>query len=237
MGEKQDTTTATRTETETTGSQIEEPTSNERGSPQGAVETSAREFTAAAEDGVPDPFDPERLRVSQNPTAGLGVKKVHTAIPVRKPSKEWFFKLDPRPGYLVETYVIELKEDREVYLVEPSLWDSLAGESTFGPRVLTVGMNTLGTLFVWPIRLPGHDGRQSDWHASALEAANLAKKNWVRVQANMSLGAYDTYVATGNFHEPDWPDLSMRDILRIAFKSYFIDNLDHPVLKRLRGES
>src|SRR5690349_2804884 len=86
---------------------------------------------------APDPFDPSRLRLSQDFTAALGVKKLLTTVPVRKPSKEWFVRCHHDPAYRIETCVVELKEDGETYLVDPSLWDELAGESTFGPRLLT----------------------------------------------------------------------------------------------------
>ena len=36
--------------------------------------------------------------------------------------------------------------------------------------------------------------------------------------------------------EPEWPELSLRELLRIAFKDKMIDDLGHPVLRKLRGE-
>jgi hypothetical protein len=33
-----------------------------------------------------------------------------------------------------------------------------------------------------------------------------------------------------------WPELKFSDWLRLAFKGYTIDRLDHPILKRLRVE-
>ncbi len=53
----------------------------------------------------------------------------------------------------------------------------------------------------------------------------------------MSLGAYRIFEATGELPEPEWPVENMRDLLEIAFKGgRLIDSIDHPVLKRLRGE-
>jgi hypothetical protein len=69
-----------------------------------------------------------------------------------------------------------------------------------------------------------------------LEAIELATRSWVRVAANMSAGCYDVYRAGGQLSEPEWPDLTFQAILRIAFKGRFIDSLDHPVLRQLRGE-
>ena len=97
-------------------------------------------------------------------------------------------------------------------------------------------MNRQGVLFLWPVRLPGSDGRVDDWSRTALEAAQLAVKTWCRVTANMALGGYEVFQATGQLPEPEWPDLTLQQILRVAFKDRFITALDHPVLRKLRGE-
>jgi hypothetical protein len=184
---------------------------------------------------VPDLFaDLDALRISQDFSQSHGVKKALLTIPVRKPSKEWFIRTNPKQR--LETYVLELKEDRETYLVAPALWPELASESTFGPRALYVAMNRQNVLFIWPIRLPGPDGKIDAWNRSALEAAARAETQWVRVASNTTLGAYEVSIATADGPEPKWPELSLEDILRIAFKGYLIESLDHPTLKRLRGE-
>jgi hypothetical protein len=164
------------------------------------------------------------------------VKKALLSIPVRKPDKSWFVRVHPGEHYRLQTAVIELKEDRETYLVAPALWPELAGEATFTPRALFTGVNRQGVLFIWPVRLPGSDGRIDEWSRTALEAADKAGKSWVRVAANMSLGAYDVFEATARLPEPEWPDLPFRELLRVAFKDRFITDLNHPVLRRLRGE-
>ena len=60
-------------------------------------------------------------------------------------------------------------------------------------------------------------------------------KQWIRLAANRTLGAYETYVATGDLPEPEWPEKSFQDLLRVAFRDRYVDTLDHPVVKRLRG--
>src|SRR5262245_14361643 len=88
---------------------------------------------------APDPFDLSRLRLSGSLNAGAAVKKQLTTIPCKKPSKEWFVRV--HPTHKIETCIIELKEDSEIYLVDPSLWDELSGESTFGARALFLAQN------------------------------------------------------------------------------------------------
>src|SRR5262249_52749602 len=107
----------------------------------------------------PDPFDPASLRLSQGFAASIGVKKALLAVPVRKPDKSWFVRVHPQEEYRLQTAVIELKEDRETFLVDRSLWQELATEATFSPRALFTAVNRQGVLFLWPIRLPGADGK------------------------------------------------------------------------------
>ena len=184
-----------------------------------------------------DPFDLASLRLSQDFAAAVGVKRLITTIPVKKPSKEWFVRTHPDPAYRLQTAVLELKEDRETYLVAPSLWAELASEPTFSPRLLVATVSRQGVLFIWPIRLPGADGKIDHWSRSALDAANEAKTRWVRITANMSLGAYDVAVASGQMAEPSWPDTTFQGIIRIAFRDKMISEWSHPVLQRLRGEA
>ena len=181
-----------------------------------------------------DLFDLSRLRLSQDFAQTVGVRKLLTTVPVRKPNRQEFIRVHLGEDYRLETVVLEMKEDRESYLVEPNLWSELPGELI--PKVLCTCINRQGVLTLWPIRMPGEDGRLDQWNASALEAAERARSRWVRVVANMGLGAYEIYEATGELPEPEWPDLNFQEILKIAFKSRFITELDHPVVRCLRGE-
>ena len=59
--------------------------------------------------------------------------------------------------------------------------------------------------------------------------------HWIRVAANMNLGAYEIFEASGNLSEPSWPDLSFEEVLRIAFRNRIVDSPDHPIVRRLKG--
>jgi len=180
-------------------------------------------------------FDLAGLRLSQNFHETLGVKKAIVTVPVRKPGRQDFIRVQSDPAFRLETSLLNLKEERDVYLVSRELWSPLAGEIT--PMVLVTVANRQKVVSLWPIRLPGADGRLDDWNASALEAAHRAQGKWVRVMANMSLVAYDVFEATGDIPEPEWPELNFEELLRIAFKGRFIDTLDHPVVQRLGGQA
>ncbi len=185
---------------------------------------------------APDPFDPASLRLNGDFTAATGVKKLLLTVPVRKPDKSWFVRTHSHDDYRLQTTVIELKEDRETYLVQADLWPELATETTFSPRVLFTAMNRQGVTFIWPCRLPGSDGKLDEWGRTALEAADRARRSWLRVTANLALGAYDVFEASGDLPDPAWPTTPFKELLRVAFKDRFIDSIDHPVLRKLRGE-
>ena len=61
-------------------------------------------------------------------------------------------------------------------------------------------------------------------------------ERWIRVTANMHLGAYEITEATAKMPDPEWPAYTFHDLLKIGFRDRIISSLDHPVLKRLRGE-
>jgi hypothetical protein len=188
------------------------------------------------EQAEPSPFHPDRLRINLDIAEGLGVKKAILTIPVRKPGKQDFIRVHPSEAYRLPVAVIELRDDRETYLVLPEVAQHIPVECIFVTMYRCI--NRQGVPFLWPVRLPGSDGRQSDWHRSAAEAAAMATKKWIRVQANMSLGAYEVFEASANIPEPTWTeDLTFEQILAIAFKGRLVDNFEHPVLKRLRGET
>jgi len=184
---------------------------------------------------APDPFDLNSLRLRQDFGAMVGVKKALTTIPVRRPDRQWFVRVHPDVEYRLETAVLELKEDGETYLVAPHLWSELPGE--IAPKVLLTAITRQGNVFLWPIRMPDELGKLDEWNRSALEAANLAKKQWIRLAANRTLGAYEPFVATGDLPEPEWPDKPLQELVRIAFRDRLIDTLDHPVVQRLRGSA
>jgi hypothetical protein len=164
----------------------------------------------------------------------LGVKKLLTTVPVRKPNKQDYVRVHPDPAYrLSPIAIIELKDDREVYLVMPDIALELPGEFTAATLYLSV--NRQGVLSIWPVKLPGADGRINEWQRSAAEAAEKAVKRWVRVSANMSLGAYEIFEAAAELSDPEWPKSPIQELLEVAFRGRVVNTLDHPLIRRLRG--
>lgn len=183
---------------------------------------------------APDPFDPASLRLSQDFGATVGVKKVLSTVPCRKPNRAEFVRVRPGEEWRLETAALEDKINRETFLVERSLWSEIRSE--IFPVCLFLTISRQDNISLWPVKLPGADGRSNPWSESALAAARLAETKWVRVAANMPGGQYDIFEATGELPEPTWPELAFNEVLRLAFKDRFIKAHDHPVLRSLRGE-
>jgi hypothetical protein len=51
----------------------------------------------------------------------------------------------------------------------------------------------------------------------------------------LSLGAYEYAAALNGLPDPEWPEITFPEVLRIAFRDRIIDSEDHVVVRRLRG--
>ena len=180
-----------------------------------------------------DLFDPERLRIKQDFSDDIGVKAI-LKVPIRKPSKQTFFRVHTAPEYRFVFALLELKEARETYVILPQIASQLSNEVS-NSRIFTC-IDRSGNLFLWPVKLPPSDGRTNDWHDSACRIAVLAMEKWVRMQSNMIAGCYEALTAPGNLPDPQWPEITPKELLMAGFKGRLIKELGHPVLQKLRGE-
>jgi len=178
----------------------------------------------------PDPFDPENLRVRQDYTEHA-VKPLLLKIPVRNPNPQDFVRVHPEHN--VEVPLIVRKNDNEVYMVGPALRSSLNSETV--TKCVHLAINQDGTVFLVPVGTRGPDGKLNEWHASMQQAIEIAKARWVRIKANKQINGYDVIPAKGIIADPEWPEQTFAQILRIAFQSYYIDAPDHPIIRKLEG--
>ncbi len=131
----------------------------------------------------PDLFDLDKLRIGQDFEAQLGVKKHVTTVSVRKPTRQEWIRVRPGEQNRLQTVILEVKEERDSYLVDPALWPDL--QDVVVSKVLVLCVTKVGVPFIWPIKLPGADGRLDAWNDSALTAVGIGEKSWVSVRANM----------------------------------------------------
>jgi hypothetical protein len=183
----------------------------------------------------PDPFDPGQYRLPAERQV-VTVKKRPMTIPVGRPPNSVFFRTHPDPAYRLAVGLVVLDQG-EKYLVRSNLQSQLAEEPVFRCSMLYTYVTRAGSLGVWDMKLPGADGNLDSWNSSAAEIARQAMTTWARVISNREAGGYDFLVPELSLPEPEWPTLSLADILAIAFRGKLIDTPDHPVLRQLRGAS
>jgi hypothetical protein len=190
-------------------------------------------MTDTHDDSTPNPFDPDSLRISGD-IGSVGAEKLLVKIPVRKPNKQEYFRIHTSNEYRLLCAILEMKEEREFYLVTPDVLPILAEDVRHVELRLCVSRQ--GVYFLWPVPMPGNDGRTNSWHVSAREAAARAERGWIRMVANMSEGSYSLYLATGAIPDPQWIDKPLPEVLELAFKDgKLIETADHPIVKQLNG--
>jgi hypothetical protein len=187
-------------------------------------------------------FDIGRLRLSQDFLAQLNVKQVVFSIPVGRPSKEVFFRVHPGEEFSFATFTLELKDgtERGSYLVLPDLLALINAHPALAPLLrptrIFVCITRQNAPFLWPAKLPGPDGRLDDWSATALEAADRARAEWIKLVSDQQQGRYSAFSA-GPDPAPKWPTYSLQELIDLGYKHRKITTWDDPLLRRLRGEA
>lgn len=179
-------------------------------------------------------FDLDNLRLKQDFSETLGIQRVLSHVPVRKPNKTNFIRVHSGEDYRMDVGIVEMKEERETFLVTPAMMSEPGIYELVVPARLVTYITRQGVVALWPLKLE-KDGKLNPWHESALEAARLAEKQWVSVRADMSLGAYQIFLATAELPEPEWPEHTFSELVRLGFKGLIVDAPDHPLIQQLTG--
>ena len=175
------------------------------------------------------------MRLSANYGSTLGVTKLLTKVVVGKAKPAVFFRTNTDESMTFPAMVYEDKEAREQYLVDPSVAQELGG--LVRPVLLYAAIDRQNNPFLIPVPLPREDGSRNPWHESLAQAIEHAKKVWLRISANMRVGAYDVYVAEGSLPEPEWPAHDMDALVQVAFRGKIITSLDHAVVQSMLGRA
>ena len=172
------------------------------------------------------------LRLTPDEAGQIGTEEVLAHVSVRKPSINEFVRVNPDPAMSLATSIF-VDPERETYFVAPSARNVLvAGVKAM---LLVPTVNQRGLFFIWPIALGDGSGRRNAWHETAREAAEYAKREWVKLASDMPGGCYRIYKAKGALPNPVFPDKSLEELLRIAFRGRIIDSESHPVVRQALG--
>jgi hypothetical protein len=185
-----------------------------------------------------NPFSREALRLNNNYAALFKTETHQHSIPVDKPPSEVWFRVHPDRNeagdeFYFDTYLLQLKNgpDRGTYQVSAHLLPYLRGKKALKPMRLVLCIDTQGELRLWPLRLPGEDGREDDWMSSSLSIAEQAKHQWVRMEAGAN--GFKSETTDADIPEPTWPNKTFDEILDIAFAKKRIAQESDPILRRL----
>ena len=182
-------------------------------------------------------IDLERVRAKSNQLFDLGIATEYTVIPIRNPKPDEFFRCMPEENYSMDTNILSLKTDNEWYLIDPDILHQIQLESQLKVMTLYVCVTMNSTPFVTCIPQPNELGQINSWHESGHRTMEEAKQFWVRRQADRSNGGYIiTKAMNAKLPDPKWPEMTLSEIVDRAFDKFYIDNMDPPVLPRLRGE-
>ena len=178
----------------------------------------------------------EQLRLPDTFTgAGGGIKQ-----PLRptygKLDRYRFSRVHPGEDYKYRALIVTDKEgggQGETYIAAPYLAPQLG--SMASPRIIRVAVNTLGISKLIGEPILDGKGRQNLWHESLVDAILQAEERWLRVEANMAAGQYETKFPPGDLGEPRWPDRTMHELVLDCFKDRIILKSDHPLIMQLEG--
>ena len=175
-------------------------------------------------------------------TSGGGPKIVRKPLnlPVVTKTKHWF-RVHP-DGIFRDVAVFYDPTSTEIearpYFVTPDLAD---GEmiGVEGMRFYTAYLCCSQALanFVFVVPQADFEGNIHETSETKHEACSEAIEQWTRLAWDKDSRQYTVSHAEWPKKTPKWPDpVNEAGILRLSFRKYVIDDLDHPLLRSLRGE-
>jgi len=179
-----------------------------------------------------------------NPLNGDDLGTEIIQIKVDRPKKVHFFRVMPPPegeGYLKVRMVngAELSDvPKNWYVITASLVKAL-GEygKTIKRFALVPTIDREGNIRVWPHSLVS-EGQAESWFESRKRVIAEAIKGWVRFEANSHESRYTIIWARDQSLQPKWPlDLKYDDLITKAVGDHYVTDLNHPVIRSLRGDS
>lgn len=177
-------------------------------------------------------MDIESLVLSQDFSTMAAVKKTILKVPIGKPPPQTWLQINANPDWQKSLPMIELKVEREHFVVAPAMRDELASEWT--AKLLVAIITRGGAIMFWPIRLPGEDGKIDTWNESALEIVRSYPDRWIRMKSNREAGAYEVVEPNCPPPPPVWP-ADPQALFQIALRGRIITSAEHRVVKQLRG--
>jgi hypothetical protein len=170
-------------------------------------------------------------------TSMIGTRKELAGVSVHKmPPKFKFHRVrsDSHPLVFDLLGVTPERGDKEYYVVGNSeLAAALRSDPYFSKSIgtyrLALIVDPQGVFGWWAVDLLA----DHDWADSARAICGQLEVAWARVESGSS--RYEMLVAEGDLGEPIWPEIDDETLLEKSFGKRFITSMDHPILRKLRG--
>lgn len=186
-----------------------------------------------------EPAKLSRFRI-ENTNYVEATKQVLATVLVTAPPKGEFIRVHPDRS--VQMVAWALKDRRDHYLIEPAVFSEIMAKvpdfnqhacvATLRPYQTREG----GQLNLWPLKMESpYSVGANAWNVSAFNLAQQAELKWLRIASNIARGQYVGYEPEEAYADPEWPPLSIDELVDIASRVNLIDTVDHPHIRRLRG--
>jgi len=170
-------------------------------------------------------------------TPKLAIKRTQVLVNVAvdKPPKDCHFRAHPEWS-LDDQYVV--KDDHGAYYFvtydmrsHPKLVKRL--------RLVTIAVIAIwpaDTVQIWPVPVLGQQKRDDHktWK-SCRSAFELSREQWVQLTWSEETQDFTVETAEGITHQPNWPNKTFEELLKIGFAEKILDNEDHDYVRQLRG--
>lgn len=159
--------------------------------------------------------------------------------PFRKiPKSDTFWRVHPEHRATVR--MVESQDEIDGhYVVHERIWRAVPELRSKAAKAkicdLYLATSLQGAVIVWFAQRHDGVGKVPASIATRLAAIERAKTEWTQTYWDGSSG-YRTRTPVDAQDEPTWPDEPFAVIVPKAVKDVFIDTLDHPYVKKIRGE-
>jgi hypothetical protein len=179
-------------------------------------------------------LDINQYRVDQNFNLHVQARKKAVCVPVEKPNRQQWVCIHPDPAWRMAAIVLEDKENRRTYIVEPSIAPDVAED--LAHKLLVAYVTRAGNPGLWPIKLQDEGGRIDTYSESALAIVTDHAGKWIRVLSDQNDKTYNVLESSSmELSALKWPEAGFEWMFQTAFRNRVIRSLEHPILKALRG--
>jgi len=179
-------------------------------------------------------IDLQSIKVDQDFHEKIGVTEKLISLKARKPARQEFVTAQPDSNFSTTLVLLNFSGDKQTYVVTKSIAEYV--DDCF-MAVVNLAVNTQNEPFLWYVRLDKPGKPVNEWNRTAAIALSEGRKSWVKVVSNSDTHSYRVLFPTVDLGSPKWPEESFEELVNIAFRDRFINDLDHLVIKKLKGEA